>query len=151
MLGRLLALAILAVVVYYALTEGLPWLRTAMDSGSAASEGSTESALCVSQADAASQSVVDELIPTARPGVDGAVWGTVLVRVAGALAEAERACSCPTAACAKGYEAVREMRGMFDEFDDIARGNPMGISNPANRQERVYQLLDEARALARSE
>ena len=40
---------------------------------------------------------------------------------------------------------------MFDELDDIARGNPAGIGNPARRQERVYDLLDQARALAQSE
>ncbi len=82
--------------------------------------------------------------------MDYSVWGSVLVRVAGALAEAERACSCPTAACAKGSDAVDELRTMFDELDDMARGNPLGIGNPARRQERVYELLDEARALARS-
>ena len=150
MLGRLLAVAILAVIIYYALTQGLPWLKTAMDSGGGASAEGDESAFCISRAGAASDSVTDELIPNARPPVDSAVWGTVLVRVAGALAEAERACACPTEACAKGSDAVYELRAMFDEFDDIARGNPMGIGNPARRQERVYELLNEARALARA-
>ncbi len=151
MLGRLLAVAILAVVVYYGLTEGLPWLKETMGSPSGAGTDSSESALCVSRANAASDAIVDELIPNARPPVDSAVWGTTLVRVGGDLARAETACSCPSAACGKGYEAVQELRAMFDEFDDIARGNPMGIGNPARRQERVYDLLNEARAMARSE
>jgi len=151
MLGRLLAIAILAVVVYYALTQGLPWLKTAMGSGAGGSDEDSESSYCVAQANAASDAITDELIPNARPPVDSGVWGTALVRVGGALAAAENACSCPTAACAKGSDAVYELRTMFDEFDDIARGNPMGIGNPARRQERVYELLNEARALARSE
>ena len=151
MLGRLIAVAILAGIVYYALTQGLPWLETAMGSGAGSSAEGSESAFCISQADAASDAIADELISNARPPVDSGVWGSALVRVAGALAAAESACSCPTAACASGSEAVRELRAMFDELDDVARGNPMGIANPARRQERVYALLDEARARARSE
>ncbi len=150
-MGRLLALAIVAVVIYFALTQGMPWLKTAMGSGAGGSTGDSESSYCVAQANAASDAIADELIPNARPPVDAAVWGTVLVRVGGDLARAENACSCPTAACGKGNQAVQELRGMFDEFDDIARGNPMGIGNPARRQERVFELLNEARALARSE
>lgn len=152
MLGRLLAVAILVLVGYYVVTQGLPWLETAMGSGAggAAAEDS-ESARCIAEAGAASDAIADELIPNARPPVDSGVWGTVLVRVAGALAAAENACSCPTAACAKGLDAVYELRAMFDELDDVARGNPAGIGNPARRQERVYVLLDQARAAARSE
>ena len=75
----------------------------------------------------------------------------MLLRVGGALAAAENACSCSTEACAKGTDAVYELRTMFDEFNDIAHGNPMGIGNPARRQERVFALLNQARGLARSE
>jgi len=150
-MSRLLGLAIIAVIIYFALTQGLPWLKTAMGSGAGSSAEDSESSYCVAEANAASDAISDELIPNARPPVDAGVWGTALVRVAGALAAAENACSCPTAACAKGSDAVYELRAMFDEFDDIARGNPMGIGNPARRQERVYELLNEARALARSD
>jgi hypothetical protein len=149
-MGRLLAVAIVAVIIYIALTQGMPWLQTAMGSGGGSSEGG-ESVFCISQASAASDAITDELIPHARPPVDAGVWGTALVRVGRALAAAENACSCPTAACNKGTDAVYELRTMFDEFDDYARGNPMGIANPARRQERVYELLNQARDLARSE
>lgn len=151
MLGRLIALAILAGIIYFALTQGMPWLQTAMGSKGGSEAAGGDSAFCVSQAEAASDAIAGELIPNARPPVDSGVWGTALVRVGGALAAAENACSCATAACAKGSEAVYELRTMFDELDDIARGNPLGIGNPARRSERVYELLDEARGLARSE
>jgi hypothetical protein len=151
MLGRLLAVAILAILGYYLLTTGMPWLKTAMGSGGGSSAEGGESMFCISEASAASDAITDELIPNARPPVDSGVWGTALVRVGRALAAAENACSCPTAACAKGSDAVHELRAMFDELDDIARGNPMGIGNPARRQEEVYALLNEARDLARSE
>jgi hypothetical protein len=150
MLPRLLALAIVAGLVYYAITQGMPWLQTAIGSGGSGAEGS-ESAYCVAEADAAIDSVVDELLPHARPPVDAGVWGTALVRTARDLAAAENACNCPTEACDKGSDAVQELRAMYDELDDIARGNPAGIGNPARRQERVYDLLNEARDLARSE
>ena len=149
-MSKLLGLAILAILIYLVLTQGMPWLKTSMGSGAGPDDGG-ESAYCISQVDAASDAIADELIPNARPPVDAGVWGTVLVRVGGRLAAAENACSCPTAACAKGTDAVHELRTMFDELDDMARGNPMGFGNPARRQERVYSLLDEARALARAE
>ncbi len=151
-MSRLLGLAVIAAIIYFALTQGMPWLKTAMGSGGGGgTAGGSDSSYCVGEANAASDAISDELIPNARPPVDSGVWGTAVVRVAGALAAAENAWSCPTAACGKGYDAVHELRTMFDEFDDIARGNPMGIGNPARRQERVYELLNEARALARSE
>lgn len=155
MLGRLLAVAILVVVAYYLLTTGMPWLKTAMGSGGAGSAGDSaadsQSAACVAEASAASETVADELIPNARPPVDSTVWGTALVRGGRALAAAENACACPTAACGKGTDAVHELRTLFDELDELARGNPMGFGNPARRMERVYDLLDQARAMARSE
>ncbi len=151
MLGRLLALAILAVAIYYAVTLGMPWLETAMGTGGGGSADGSESSTCVAEAGAAGDTITGELIANARPPVDPATWGVALTRGARALAAAENACSCPTAACAKGYDAVQELRTMFDEVDDIARGNPMGIGNPARRAERVYELLDQARGLARSE
>ena len=149
-MGRLLALAIIAGVIYLALTQGMPWLKTAVGSGAGAAGGG-ESADCVARASDASDTVAGELVPQARPPVDTAVWGTVLLRAGGALAQAETACACPADACATATEAIYELRAMFDELDDIARGNPMGIGNPARRQERVNQLLDRARAEARSE
>ena len=153
MVQRLLVIAIIAIAIYYIVTAGLPWLKDQMGAagGGGGAAGDSESFHCISQADAASETIADEVVPNARPPVDSAVWGTALMRGGGALGRAETACSCSTAACAKGYDAVMELRAMFDELDDMARGNPMGFGNPARRQERVYDLLDEARSLARAE
>lgn len=150
-MSRLLGLAIVAVLIYFALTQGMPWLKTAIGSGAPSGAAGGESSYCIEQVNAATDTLTGEMIPNARPPVDSGVWGNVVVRVGGALAAAENACSCPTRACDKGTDAVYELRTMFDEFNDIARGNPMGIGNPARRQERVYELLNEARELARSE
>ena len=149
-MSKLLGVAIIAVIIYFALTQGMPWLETAMGTGGGSGEGG-ESAFCISEASAAADTIAEELVPAARPPVDAGTWGSALVRGGRVLARAEDACSCPTAACAKGYEAVQELRGLYDELDDMARGNPMGFGNPARRTETVYQLLDQARAMARSE
>ncbi|MFQ5348936.1 MAG: hypothetical protein ACE5EG_00680 [Thermoanaerobaculia bacterium] len=150
-MSRLLGLAILVLLIYFALTQGLPWLKTAMGSGGGGSAGDGPSADCVASAAAASDTVADEVIPNARPPVDAGVWGTVLVRAAGSLAAAENACACPTTACATATEAIYELRSLYDELDDMARGNPAGFGNPARRMERVYDLLNRARAQAASE
>ena len=149
-MSKLVGVAIIAVIIYLLLTQGMPWLQTAMGTGGPSGEGS-ESAFCVSEANAAADTVSEELIPMARPPVDAGAWGTALMRGGRVLASAETACSCPTAACAKGYEAVQELRGLYDELDDMARGNPMGFGNPARRAETVYELLRQARAMASSE
>lgn len=151
MLGKLLALAIVAIIAYYALTEALPWIKSRMAPDTQTSTEASGSHFCIDRAAAAGSTVTDGLVANARPPVDTEVWGRVLVRVEGNLAEAERACSCPTAACGKASESIDELRAMVDFFDEIARGNPLGISNPATRMERVNQLLDEARQMARSE
>jgi hypothetical protein len=149
-MGKLLALAIIAVITWYVLTQGLPWLKTELGAGPTGGDEAGESEFCIAQASAASDSVADELVPAARPPIDSAIWGTVLLRVAGDLAAAERACACPTAACGKALDAVMELRAVYDGIDNIARGNPMGMSNPARNQERANELLNEARQLARS-
>lgn len=145
MLARLLALAILAIVAYYALTQGVPWLKQEMAGQAEVGPDASESELCVFQASTAAEAVGDELLPNARPPVDTTTWGSLLVRVAGSLATAENACACPTAACASASDAIRELRALFDQADEMARGNPMGIGNPARRMERAYELLDRAR------
>ena len=148
-MSKLLGVAIIAVIIYFVLTQGMPWLQTAMGTGGPAEGG--ESAFCISQASEAVDTISEELVPAARPPVDAGVWGTALVRGGRVLAAAENACTCPTGACGKGYEAVQELRGLYDELDDMARGNPMGFGNPARRVETVHELLRQARALAASE
>ena len=150
-MSKLLGVAIIAVIVYFALTRGMPWLETAMDKGAGVPGAGGDSIACVSEAGAAADTVVEELLPAARPPVDAGVWGSALTRGARVLAAAENACACSTPACAKGQEAVQELRGLYDELDDMARGNPLGFGNPARRSERVYELLDQARDLVRSE
>ena len=151
MLGKLLALAIIAAIAYFALTQGVPWIKKEMGAGPKSGDDASESAFCIDQATAAAAAISDELLPAARPPVDSAVWGTVLVRVTGDLAAAERACACPTAACGQAFMAIQELRSVYDQLNDVVRGSPMGIGNPARSQERAYQLLDEARDLARAE
>ena len=143
--------AVLAVLIYFAVTQGLPWLKTAMGSGSTGVALDGGSAYCIDQASAASDTIADELVANARPPVDASLWSLAVMRAGSALGAAENACSCPTAACNKGLRAVDELRVLFDDLDQIARGNPLGVGNPARRQERVYELLNEARSMARSE
>ena len=48
----------------------------------------------------------------------------------------------------KAVEAAGELRMMYSQFDSMARGTATGFGNPARHQEKVFDLLDEARALA---
>lgn len=150
-MSRFVGLAVLVALVYFAVTQGRPWIESLMDGGGGALALDGGSAFCISQASAANDEVTGTLMAHARPPVDPDVWSLGVMRAVGALNEAEKACTCATAACNKGWDAVAELRALFDDLDQIARGNPMGVGNPARRQERVYRLLDEARAMAGSE
>ncbi len=144
MLVRLIVVAVVLIALYYVATELLPRGGGA-PSGTVETDGSGQ---CVARAEAASQAVAGELVALARPPLDSAAWGPAVVRAGTVLSAADSACACPEPACARASEALDELRTLVAELEELARGDPRGLGNPARRQERVDRLLDEARALA---
>lgn len=152
MFRRLVTLGILAAIVYYGYTVGLPWWR-AQQAGREAEQAENaeaqEAVHCVGLASEANRTLTSELRQFDRPPVDLGLWTAALIHIGSQLSKADDVCVCPAEACRKAAQALREMRELVDQLDGIARGYAPGISNPATRQERILSLLDEARTLSR--
>jgi hypothetical protein len=126
-LRKLVTLAILAAIAYYGYTVGLPWWhkqQATREAEETADVESEQSLRCVSMATDANRTLVDQVRQFDRPPSDPGLWTAALIHIGG-------------------------MRELVDQVDGVARGYATGISNPASRQERIVQLLEEARSLAR--
>lgn len=152
-MGKLLTLAVVIVVVYFVYTQGLPWIEERLDGPGAAStavgeEGSPGGSGCIDAAEGANRVLHGELVRFGRPPIDPNAWSMAYQSISRAISTAEVDCSsCFGQACRSAQEALAEMRGLALQFDDAARGEAHGWSNPASAQERIDSLLDQARSL----
>ena len=151
-MGQLLSLAVVIVVVYFMYTQALPWIEERFDeptSGASAESGpSLGGSGCVDAAEGASQTLSGELVRFSRPPIDPDTWAMSYQTIARAISTAEVDCSgCFSASCRSAQSALSEMRGLAQQFDNAARGEAHGWSNPASAQERINSLLDQARSL----
>lgn len=148
---RLINLALLVAAAYLAYTYAWPFLQEQLDFGepaatSEATAAEDEAWRCVRLAQAARDTVSDQLRQFSRPPVDPAVWSSALIHTAGELSSADSACRCGQAACRPAARALGEMRRLIDQFDRAVRGNGSGFVNPASYQEEIDRLLDDAEA-----
>ena len=153
MLSRIVSLAVVMGIVYLALTRGLPWIReqiapTARSYEATDGETSDPAGPCIESVARANDSLGQMVRRFGTGPVDADEWSTVGWEVEGEIRDAEMTCTCLSEACRKAAEAAGELRTMYSQFDASARGTATGYSNPARNQERVFDLLDEARSLA---
>jgi hypothetical protein len=148
MFARLVTLIAIIGIAYVLLTQGLPWFQTRLGTEPAGSDsaGDPASERCVATATRASDTLSGEVVRFSSPPVDPAEWSAASWDIDNAIQEAELACTCFTEACQKAAEALDAMRQLYTQFNDMVRGTPTGWGNPAHDQERIYQLLDDARA-----
>lgn len=141
----MIALLVLVVAAYYAYTRGLPWLQERIETRPAAeTEETQEARRCVEAAAGANDLFAGQIRDFARPPVDRDAWARVFLNVEFEIARADSTCSCAAAACATASAALAELRELVLEFDRQVKGISEGFSNPARRQERIYDLLDQA-------
>lgn len=155
-MSRFIQLAVVAVILYFGITQGLPWVQRqlGMESGSGfATEDSAslkgDGGACVATARDASLAFGDEMRQFSRPPVDVSVWNESSRRLANLIDAAENACFCAAASCHKAASALSELRAVVDRFDEGFRGQRSVPLNTALDQRRINDLLDEAQALAR--
>ena len=155
-LAGLLKVLALVVVVYFAATEGWPWLRDQLDrkpSPPAAAEddvatSSGRGSRCVDRALEASTNWADQLRRFRQPPYDLDAWGAALGATDDRIATADAACACPLESCTAATAALGELRGLLSSVDSVVRGEPSAFRNPARDQERIDDLLGQARDLA---
>ena len=153
MLSKLVSFAVVMAIIYFALTRGLPWIREQIAptarSYQATDGDTTDPAWSCIESVAQANDSLGQLVRRFSTGpTDVDEWSTASWDVEAEIRDAEMTCSCPAEACSKAAEAASELRTMFSQFDATARGTATTYSNPARNQERVFNLLDEARSLA---
>ncbi|MEM7052014.1 MAG: hypothetical protein AAF604_20265 [Acidobacteriota bacterium] len=154
-LAGLLRLAIYGAVLYFGVTELWPWLQAkVVGTGSntaavATSAGNSEGSVCVEAAQGVSRDLAIEARAFRTPPHDLAAWGQSTARINDAISSAERRCTCPEESCRTARRGLDELRRLHTIFDGMIRGDTSSFGNPAVQRERVDDLLDRARALAR--
>jgi len=152
---RLIRWLAVLVVVYFGVTEFLPWMRqrvegvtqekivgkTAADDAGAAS--------CVRLALQASDLVVDESRNAVPPPADSSGWVEAGPSIQRQIAQAEDACTCDAAACRTALEALGEVSALVRDLDLLIAGQERFTGSLAHRQERIGELLERARLLVR--
>lgn len=143
---RLLAVAILLALGYLAAPRLGPFLSRfaapSADSGSTGEVGDGE--YCVERAWDVNLEL-GQALRQAGPAPGGASdWSDARWRVENEISEAASLCSCPAEACSIAARALAEMTQQLQDIDMLAQGTASGYANPARRQERIVDLLEEA-------
>lgn len=153
MLSKLVSFAVIMAIIYFALTRGLPFIReqiapTARSYEAVEGETSDPAWTCIDSVAKANDSLGRLARRFGTGPADADEWSTASWDVEAEIRDAEMTCTCFSEACRKATEAAGELRAMYSQFDATARGTATTYGNPARNQERVFDLLDEARALA---
>ena len=149
MLNRLITLAIVLALAYFVVTRGLPWIQRQMSpAASGESTGGGEAAECIFRATEANESLSQAVRRFSQPPVDQDEWSNATWEIEREIQSAAAACICPLEACLTASQALDEIRALLSNLDGMARGSSEGFANPARQQERIFELLDQARATA---
>jgi len=146
MLKRLPGLLILLAVVYVVASQAGPWLGRFRGATRSAEtpEDDTGASLCVDHAFAANESLGGAVREFGHGRVQEELWSEAMWKVESEISEAYGICICPSEACRIAGRALEEMREQIAQLDALARGTATGYANPARRQERIVELLDQA-------
>lgn len=154
-IAGIVKILVVLVIVYFAVTEGWPWLRDELRLGGGDAEtsggepgGSGDGGHCVALASRASEALGGEIRRFRQPPYDLDAWGAAVAAVEERTYEADVACSCPLESCQTAAAALVELRDLTGAVDSVIRGDPTAFRNPARQQERIDELLAQARGLA---
>ena len=144
-MARWIVLIALIVGVYYAYTELLPKYESRK-----AAEADDEtlrqlSATCVSAAEGANEALAAEAGGFREVAGNRTLWTSTMVRMAGAIADAERACRCETRSCESAAAALLQERRLLEQLDRAVRGDSSGLEGAEDRQQMIKRLLADAR------
>ena len=150
MLSRLLSLAIVLVVAYFLLTTAGPMIREQFGgrATSVETDSSSEEGQCVELAFQANELLIRVARQYGQPPVDVDAWSDAQWEIDSEIQSAESTCYCSAEACQSASQALAEMRNLVSNLDGMVRGTSPGFANPANQQERIYDLLNQARSSA---
>ena len=110
-MGKIIKFAILAAVVYAAITEGPEILQDVTDLGSGLNRtgGGSGQGGCLQAAEYASEKFGEGLRDFSAPPVDLAEWELFLEGIREHQYKAEDECSCPRESCDRASDALSEL------------------------------------------
>ena len=148
---RIIKLVIVVVILYFAYTEFLPWVKKELGMGTSSSitESTEGGGACVALAADASLALGVGIRPFVQPPINVNAWETTNLRIESRISEAESACFCFEPSCDKANEALSVLRNLLSELDGGFRGDSPMPLNGARDQTRADALLSEAEDLAR--
>jgi hypothetical protein len=149
--ARVVKLLVVVVVLYFGVTQGLPWIRQRVEGVTQDKvEGRPDPSLdaddyCVRLAHQASAFVGQELRVLAPPPAENSGWVNAADDIERYVREAENACSCPEDACEVAGEALSQIRSLVADANDVLHGDTALVLDFARRQEEIDALLEQAR------
>lgn len=149
--NRIVQLIIVAAVIWFVVTKGLPWWKSHQGSSSSSAAGlNSTDTTCVSNAEAASESWGSGISRYANPPYDLNAWDGFRGDVERKIRAAESKCSCSSDSCTKVRQAMAELRGVIAESDSAIKGNGAPPSDMVQRQELIDNAINEARSAQRT-
>jgi hypothetical protein len=145
----LVKLIVLAVVVYGGYKYGLPWAKDKNlipSGGSAASRGAGDRG-CLALAEEAGAIWADGIPRYINPPVDRAAWDGFRSEVESSISKARSGCDCAEESCRKAGEAMDQLSALVRDMDSAVASGGAPPSDVVRSQERVDNLLDQARRL----
>jgi hypothetical protein len=145
----LVKLVILALVVFAGYKYGLPWAKEKklLPSSGATSSRPAQDEGCVGLALAAGDAWSGGFGAFMNPPVDASAWSNFRSDVEGSISTARNGCGCPEESCRKAKEAMSELSGLVRDMDAAVRSSGPPTVDVVRTQERIDNLLDEARTL----
>ena len=140
---RILKWLVILVLLFLAWKYIEPRLKK---SGAAKTTSSSNpSANCAASAARASERWGSGLRQFVNPPYDVAAWNEFKVNVEGQISSAESDCNCDAGGCAKGRQAMRDLRSLVSDLDYAIRNGSSPPLDAVQRQESIDNLIDEAR------
>jgi hypothetical protein len=133
------------VVVLFTWKYGLPWWN-AHQTSSSAPKTTSPGVNCVFAARAASDFFGGNLRAFSSPPYDMTAWDEFKSHVDDRISIAGTKCSCNDDACENAKHAMSELRALMGEMDNMVRSGSPPPSDIVQRQERIDNALDAARA-----
>lgn len=151
-MGKLLKLVFWIALIYAAVVYGWPWLQDTIE-GIGEETASTAKSLsagpegrCIDLAAQTADRFGQGMRGFSSPPYDPAAWDEFQTSIRDKISYAQAECGCGEEACRYANDALGELNSMLADFGRMIRGNSQTMIDPGRDMERVYDLLDQARA-----
>ena len=143
--STLVKIVIVVLVVLFIWKKGLPWWN-AQQASSSAPKTTSPRVNCVFAARSASDFFGGNLRAFSSPPYDMQAWDEFKAHVDDRISMAGTKCSCNDDACENAKHAMSELRSLLGDVDNMIRSGSPPPSDIVQRQERIDNALDAARA-----